>query len=1685
MTAPTIRLDSPRELSAQVLARLRWNPQVLGALAYPMQASAADPAWGVSPIDSGNHLRWSVDPYRGMPAGGFLIYRRSHEKHAVLTHRVDFSEIGELQHLTLWQQDVNEPRTLDLRHGSGFTLGPHGLEFPDDPAPLTIQFPTSVRGIRLGFVGLPGGAEVRATYGKRLMFYYRATEFMPDAVISCPDCADEVLISAPDAQLLHLGWARVPGDLAGWEPIARVPPLGLAPLDRAGVAARLGTVDLSDEDRDTYLTELLDRIGSGPTSAPLRWMTPVAEGGQSMELDAATALSLLTVQARAAWAFGMYLVDHIPSAAAADYLVVGAWMSPDRVPTDGTGPVVSAPPEIGVRRAAVRATIPEPYLAGGPALDALLGALAAGPGLLYFAPLFQVAAARWWTPARARLDELAPVATQARRQLDPQGRALLEVPLRSTWSLHRPDGLPLLAAQVTPLGVLALTAPGADPAARARMSSETPSGSRSTLQMVSPLLADLPAQATLTMTALDLFGHLTGPSTVKATQLPANLYPTAPPPIGLTAELVSAANQMDLRLSWLWGGRSRLFHPGVVGFTVDWIQDTDLPTGVPIQQAMRDGTALAWKALPRVAPQATRTVSIDAIQTTLSGQTSRAVVLREGADSAGAGGSLVAGVRTDFRLAAGGTGRLDNWTLRIGGQAFQVDRHTVGADAWIFVRISGGIAGTPFAGLPEGTEQAFAQGWTLEPPATQAGGLTIARIGGAATDLSAMMPGALVTQGPLVFGVLAQLTGPPMLALLEAGPAPQEPGAPAPPRPVPAVGNLQVDAPIQALFAALAVAPPTPAHPRRQIWVRVRTVDFLSRTGEPSGPVSADWAKAFPPVPAAGPAVVRSSPPDAFGRCKLLVRFTKTLAEHGCVLYRASDAQLQLVFARAKAKVAARPTGATVPRFTLPAGFVWPAGGPQRPEDVEDAMEDFQSVPDSMRVFYNQLGLDEGTGARPVFIDAYEARGRMGRPGQAEEIWAAASDNPLELEDTVDRAANKYLYSVKPIDRAGQEGPVSGVSLPGQGLDISPPRAPELVPVLVTSDRLIVRWRPLLDARVTRYRVTVTPAWQGGPAATVIQGAPGQFSSPLRLEGDRVALPGFAWTPPQGGTVTTLTSLRTMADGAEHLGDGLLSPEEQRFVWWCAAGNRALVEVAAVGVGTIRGRVPATYSFGVAEGSAVNPAPLVLYRGILDGDLVGLGTGVFGSLWVRNDAGTFEDRTLGGVWRGSPFLVCSALEQGEAVVLELTAQDGTRRTYGRCPAATGLTAIAVTGGVIPLDAVITARLTQGDRPSGLFRAATVTQAQSDNSPDPRATAAPDLVDASTLYRSGFVRRLRDGASVVVRWQRNSGGDRFLVSEPGGRPLRFRDGVLSVPPWNPARETLSGVYERATISVSGTTVSVPTSAQNLLPALNGEPATGRIMTLLPDRVPVRVRRTDGTDILGRYDNLVWRNRRLVVDGLMGDGAFTLSALYALEPDGQGGMAPDLTTDRSGTVDVSADNRELLVKGQPPEGAQVDIQYDNGTRQTVDPRLLEWSTALTVNDVGRGWEIRVEALCDFPNPVGVVASRVAVALAQVAPPPVLPVRVDSAQWTVANKLEVKFTPIAALVYRVEAVSEETRRRYVLADPAVGNTVTTASAADGTSLPLTETLTVTLSCHHPNAQKVYTSAALTVAASYPVTG
>jgi hypothetical protein len=690
---------------------------------------------------------------------------------------------------------------------------------------------------------------------------------------------------------------------------------------------------------------------------------------------------------------------------------------------------------------------------------------------------------------------------------------------------------------------------------------------------------------------------------------------------------------------------------------------------------------------------------------------------------------------------------------------------------------------------------------------------------------------------------------------------------------------------------------------------------------------------------------------------------------------------------------------------------------------------------------------------------------------------ATADGDPLELDDIAERVEYRYLYRVRAVDLAAQEGPPSGVSEPGQGIDVTAPVPPVAMAPLVTPASAVVRWTPVPDPRVTKYRVTATPRWPGAPVPTVTEGAPAAFPSPIRVENDRISLPGFVAGPP-----ATVTSVTLGGDLAERITDGYVAAGEGRFVFWYAGGNPALVEATGNAVPTVRDRVPPEYGYGLTDGSSVDPMPLKLAGGVLDGTGLGVGPGQFTRLTMAIDGGTPLDVGGFGGWVDGTFLTCDAFEEGEQDVLELTeptgvGKDDVRRTFGRCPAAPGQAPISVRAGVLSLGADATARLAAGDRVSGVFRAADVTRAKADRSPDPRAAAATDQAPHCARYPNGFARRLRDNVPVVVRFTATTGsGQRFLTTGTGGHPLRFRDGSLALPPWNSDRETLTGIFERAQLSLSGGAPQVPAGAINLLSHAVANASTGLVSGILTDGVPVVV--TAGTrTIPARYRRLRWQERALAAGGLLGDGELQLTSLFGMAPDDQGGWTPDLAHDRLAEVRVEAGGA-ITVFDAPANGTPARVTYASAPAPvTADPARLEWSLSLTTADVGRSWAISVQAICELPAPVGEIASRPAVVALDITPPAQLPLVVLTAAWTPDLELSVEFAGPPNLLYRIEAHTASDRRRLLIADRPAGTTVITATAVDGTPLPLYEPLDVRLTARFPNAQKVYVSPARTV--------
>jgi hypothetical protein len=1612
-------------------SRVRWNGNVLGMLAYPMHARPAHPAWGVTPIDSGIHMRWAIDPMRAMPGDGFYLFRRPYlaNRDTPGLHReMNLRNVatGPAPRLQFGVAGENRPVTF----ASSLPLtgrGEGGLEFPRAPVDVTITLPTSGREIIIMLTESTTPPLVRSTHGRRLISYDQRPTPGPFQ-LTLVDPADQLVIRAPGATMQRLAWQRVPGDIDQWSLLARIQPIGVAPLDSATIAGALGPTSLTPAETRTYLQQVIDSVRSGPVAPDLAWNASAGTSG--IAIDAAMLTSVITARPQVAAAFGLYSVDQAPLSEAADYLVVGAWRPWGSRPAAGISSF----------------------------LDLLTWVQSVG--LLYLGPAYGIEEARAWTPAAASLQTFHDRATEVRRGLNASGQALLEIPLDMQWSLLGSGGAPLLARQLTTLADITLTLPGEAPDQHPASGTADAQGNLGLHEIAEIPLADLPGTATVSLTPVDPFGHVTPPAVTGSLSLPPSLYPLAPPPIVVSADLHPSAAAADLDVAWQWGGRLRLFHPNAQRFQLEWVEDNDLAAGVPTQQALRD-PALTWRSLPAVPATPPRALVIQGAAAALSGITTDGVVYMPEA-----GASPLAGVRTDLQVAPGAAARLSGWTLTLRGASYPVEEHTVGSAVWLMFRLTAGAAGTPFANLPLDTPQALAIAWSLAPPGPLPAGTTLQAVSGVLAGL--LGAGSLVTQGANVFSVLAVTGG---TAVLESGAGPQEPGAPAPPRPQPNIGGAQFDAFTTATVPGIAVNPPTQAHSLRTIWVRLRTVDFLGRPGEPSPPLKATWSKVFPPVPAAGPVAARSSPPDAFGRCVIRMRFDPSLANTGYQLYRAGDGALALVWQRIKQRVQASPAAFS----GIPAGFVWPAGL-QAPVEVNDPIADFRATPASLQIFVNTIKVDEGNGPRPVFDDAFELRGRMARAADPSAFEAAADNDPMQLDDVVERASNLYLYRVRAIDRAAQLSPTSGVSLPVQGLDITPPAPPNLLPALLTQDLLAVRWAAHVDQRVTRYRVRVTGLWQGAPAPAVTEGPPATFSSPIRVEGDRVTLPAF--TTPAGGR-PALTSLTVIGNPAEQVGGGYVDPGAPTFVFWYAAGTPVLVEATGAGV-SIRARVPASFGYGRPNGSAVDPTPLALNRGVLDGDGLGIAARTFSGISIGGVAASALGR-----WIDGPFLVCDSFQEGDEAVVELTGANApggmpVTHTYGRCPATPSLASLSVRQAAIEMSSAIASRLSAGDRISGLFRAVEVSMANQDGTPDPRGSGAVNLAPRARVFRPGFVRRLREGVPLVAAFTRGAGSStRFVFHDAGGRPLRLLRGVITLAPWS-AAETLTGLYESAQVTATGGSVTVPAGADNLSTHVVADARSARLTPALADGAPIVIQ-AGAASMSERYVPLVWRNATLNAPGLLADGALQLSALYQLTPDGHGGIQPDLAHNH--LADVQSDASGLIsVKAPFAPGSTVQVRYDGGAPLSTDPARLEWNRALGVNDVGRSWRIEVEALCDFPAPVGVVASAPASLEVLVSPPPAVALSLTSAAWNVSNALRVQFAGPAGLHYQVEAVSLTSGRVFLLADAPPLPDVTVAAAVDGTPLPLNEPLRVHVRARYPNASQTYLSPDQDVPAAIP---
>jgi hypothetical protein len=146
----------------------------------------------------------------------------------------------------------------------------------------------------------------------------------------------------------------------------------------------------------------------------------------------------------------------------------------------------------------------------------------------------------------------------------------------------------------------------------------------------------------------------------------------------------------------------------------------------------------------------------------------------------------------------------------------------------------------------------------------------------------------------------------------------------------------------------------------------------------------------------------------------------------------------------------------------------------------------------------------------------------------------------------------------------------------------------------------------------------------------------------------------------------------------------------------------------------------------------------------------------------------------------------------------------------------------------------------------------------------------------------------------------------------------------------------------------------------------------------------------------------------------------------------------------------------MEGDPPVARDVDM--------TVDPRFREQAFAISAADVGRRWELTVQAFCDFPAPVGEVMSPLSVTIVEVPPPAGARVTIDSATWLETGELDVAYSGSAGMLYRVEAESAR-GRTYVLAEETGATSVVTSVDVDGVSIPVTESLSVKVIGRYPN--------------------
>jgi hypothetical protein len=1622
--------------------RVRWNASVLGMLAHPMSTLHGDPAIAVPPADAGTHLRWRFDPLRGWPTDGFYLYRRPHQGHFMPAVRsVDFTTLPAAGPASQVFVPFFGTKRLRLTHGDGVRIlaGGAGLLLPDTSTALRMFFPVSVHDAAIRLARSAGPIVLQGYHGNELVFHSNVAAGALEPP-TCFEMIDELRINGANAAVVAVQAVPVYIDNVGWEPIGRVPPLGSPPYDAPSIVRRLGPdgEGTPDDEREDDINSIIDSIRRGATADPVSWVESTLPRTSSIEIEGTVLVDLMSLRPRVARAFGLYAVDAQPLVEAADYMVVAAWCRPS-----GIG-------ALGIALFEDRDNPPAP---AGVRFSDLVQRLVDNPGLLYCAPLFHVSSARALAPVAPATPNVV-VGDETRRQLDVAGNALLEAPLLASWDLAIPPGAepPPLARQFPSLATIEWTVTGnalGEELGSPRVGSM---GVRESQEIISIPVDALPTTASVRVTSVDLFGVRSVSATSLSTPFPAELYPTAPPPAAFTGALVRAGTGIELHSAWVWGGRSALFHPGVNGFYLEWLQDLDLPAGQSVREAL-DASA-AWRALPRIAPLAQLDFTIDSVadaQLTLATLEAQLVHAEQ---TPKALGPLYAGVRTSLSIAEAASGRLNGWSVGISGQTFIVTHHTIGGDAWLYFKLPAAdtAIGTPFEGMTIDAERpdAFLQNIVLTPVDDDK--TTIIGVSGGAQALAALMPGALVTQVVEVFGVLARTSNPSNQVIVSTAYEPQQPGATSARR-LPATGGAKV-AGVQTDVRAIPATAPTRDRPLRRVFVRARTQDRFGRQGGPSTPFEVLWTADFPPVPAAGPVVDRGSPSDALGQCRLVVSFNNTLQHCGAELYRSTDEQIRTTWERWLKRARASVPADQWTLFGLPNGFVWPPGL-AAPSDVTNPLTDFATLPDSMRIFINTLRARPAAGradavGRRVFDEAFERRGRMWRAAAIDGFVATNDGERLEFLDLGERVRNKYYYRATLVDAIQREGDPSGVSLPGQGLDISAPEAPKLLPPLIIPSEMVVRWNASRDQRVTRYQVIRRQLADSIGSDQLVGGSAISFAASLRVEGASVSLPTF---PPDGTPVAKLD-----APTRSLLTEGRLLAKEGRFILWYADGNRAALDITDAAGNTTR---TTTY-----------PAPLTVDGGVVNtAEWNVAGTGA--TLSMADGTG---DVTAMGTWRAAPFLCTSRLEEGTPVVLELTSTDTkvdgafVRRATGRCPAAPTDRLVTVTDGVIDLTDLMNAN----ERVTGVYLASSVTLATASGTPDPELSGAMALMSQVKSYLAGFVRRLRENVSVVFMFTPLAeAAPRFVGHQ---RRIVFSGGRASVPPWNESVETLAGVFERSALSIIDGVVTGTDTATNLLYSTVSQPKLGRVLLALPDGSEVVARSADAvTEVRGRSENLVWDKQALRFEGLLDAPGSVVSHLFDATVGADGTVTVDAAKDRladaTGTPQVAVNNGKNMLSVVAPieSGLGVTARYQpRGAAAvqdvTADPRRCEQSFAIDASYIGRRFEMTVQAFCDFPAPVGEVKSLISSMIVEIPPPRDAHVAITSASWLETGELEVMYGGSPGMQFKVQAESAA-GRVYVLADDVTTRRVATNVDINNVRLPSAESFSVVVIGRYPN--------------------